>query len=1306
MKSATEGAPRRIQSGLAWLFGALLLLLLVSAPAQAAFTRPFVRQITGPSPSEHFHGPYGVAVDGEDDLWVSDSANHPAYQLYRFKAGSSEFLETLNIAGSEPPEPEGLTPPDDLAIDQASGVFYTTNEISEFAYQSWLEEFDSSGTYIRRILHQISPRAVAVDNSAGPTAGDVYVAGESSSVGRFDSEGNAVDFTCGLSCSEYVQGNKITGIPGHVFSARALTVDSKGNLYVVDQANAQVDEFSASGQYVRSFTGAETPGVGEETEEHGGYGGNLIGVAVDPLNGHVLVSLQSSSSKRLHPEEGAIDEFDSSGHFVNQLATTKPGHRLVAPAEMAFASDGTLYVVDGKGVETEHAVDVFDPGAFLPTLTIAPHPEHTASTAILKGTVDPENRPLSKCAFEYVTEAAFAATGFEDLSSGGEAPCGPGAGEIPADEMAHAVQAELSGLTSGITYRYRLVATSSGELSGTAASQALAFTAVHAPRVESTSALNVSSAFAELRGMINPLGADTQYQFQYVDSAHYQPEATDPFAEALSVPVPASDIGSGGLTGSEPASVVQQIGGLTPSTTYHFRIVATNVAGETDGEREGEAEVPHTFSTLPEPSVGLPDGRAYELVTPADKGTTNDLFSRPLRDGEYANGIVGSGDDGFASESGSQFYLSTTAAFGSFPASALNAYVFSRRPDGWQAISLASPSLGVQSIAGTESIFDPSDLSRLGLDATVGSLSNAAGSRVFNLLGPPGGPYATLHVDAPPPSPGAPATERSKFVGGSADLETTVLETSGHSLCPVSGEAETKQDEGSHVLCEYTNGGEPTLVNINGSGKLLSRCGAALGLRGVGADGLRAGEHAVSGDGSRIFFTAPDPNSRNDGPGCWNGEATNAPQLYLRSGGETIEVSAPEPSRAAEKGHHPAIYVGAAADGSRVFFLSEGDLTADSVGIHDLELYEYDLERPEGERLTRISSGESGFADADVAFVGAVSADGSAVYFAARGQLTGSAPPAGPKVPKSAPETLNLYRYATAAGNTEFVTQVNKIDYPDDGIGAWWGTNMFSNRQVALTGANWYATPNGRFLLFASKGDVTSYDSTQASGVVCPRTISQQAEEANGHCDEVYRYDALTHALTCISCNPGGARPVSNALFARSALPSASGIPRALSNDGSTAFFDTADPLVPQDNNGTLDVYEWHDGTISLISSGHDSKPSYYLGSSSNGSDVFIGTHARLVPEDTDAFGDVYDARACSASEPCLRPPASGEGLCEGDACAAPVPAPNDPTPGSLSYSGSGNEPPHKARKPRRHHRRKHHKPRKRAQSTHRRAHR
>jgi hypothetical protein len=1177
-------------------------------------------------------------------------------------------------------EIEGLDNANRLAIEHSTNDFYVTGPVWAGSGTEYVDVFNNTGASVKSFGPFGNLEGLAVDNSSNvETKGDVYISGDGF-IHRFNASGVEVSFS---GSAEYISGNEITGIPGEhgVFGPGSfLSVDSHGNIYAVASGllgglTIGVAEFGPSGVFLRSFTGKETPGIGKNPELDGGFGVPPQSVAVDPTNGHVLVSVGGEGL-------GAVDEFDEEGHFLSQITEASPGSSLHGVEPMVADSHGDVYVNDS----TDNAVIVYGPGHFLPSFKLAEASQRKPTTAVLSGEVDPEGFPLTQCKFEYVSEVAFQKTGFSDLSSGGSASCVPSAASIPVDKSFHPVEAALTGLQSGVTYRYRLTATSSGGLGGTGESSILAFTAPHAPRVDSTIAGNLSSTFADLRARIDPFGAGTAYRFEYLTQAEFEANGgsfSGPDA-AASVPVPDIGIGSGGETGGAQAAVVQPIGGLSPATAYRFRVVATNEIGVAAGEVNGGGEeIAHTFATLPRPIPGLPDGRAYELVTPPDKGTADDMFALPLRNNvEFQNKDVG-----FASESGGGFLLETRAAFGASPAGEFNAYVFSRTPAGWRTASLASPSLGVQNIPST--VFDPFDLSRVGVDDSSGSLASPAGSQRLSLLGPPGGPYAKLHADTPLTGIEAHKErgEETKIVGGSRDLGHVVLESYGHVLAS----GAEKQDAGTHALYESSGAGECgpetancTLLNVNSEGTLLNRCGAVLGLGSL----ITGGTHgAVSADGSRVFFTAPDPTAANDGPGCWNGAAVNTPQLYLRTGGQTVEVSEPAPG-APEATRHPAIYVGASEDGSRVFFVTEAELTKDDAGIHDPELYEYDLAKPVGERLTRVSRGESGSAAGGVWTVPAVSADGSAVYFMAEGVLASNqgadgthASPGNCDGKNGGTETCNLYRYDTVTGATTYVATIEWRDYPTTGGSGWWKSLPAMALEVALdSGANWYTTPDGRYLLFASTGELTGYSTVSPSQTTCLTPGTQGTH--NGHCAEVYRYDSATGGLACVSCNPSGAPPVSNALFARSAIEQPSSGPvRAMSDDGSSVFFDTADALVPQDENHTLDVYEWHEGRVSLVSSGKDKAPSFFLGQSAaeiggvhvEAANVFFGTHASLVPQDTGDSGDLYDARICAEADPCIRPPVGETAQCEGDACQSPPPEPIDMTPFSLTSSLAGN---------------------------------
>lgn len=136
---------------------------------------------------------------------------------------------------------------------------------------------------------------------------------------------------------------------------------------------------------------------------------------------------------------------------------------------------------------------------------------------------------------------------------------------------------------------------------------------------------------------------------------------------------------------------------------------------------------------------------------------------------------------------------------------------------------------------------------------------------------------------------------------------------------------------------------------------------------------------------------------------------------------------------------------------------------------------------------------------------------------------------------------------------------------------------------------------------------------------------------------------------------------------------------RGMSANGEMVFFDTRSPLVPQATNGKRDVYEWEDGHTYLISSGSASENSYYLDNSESGGDVFFATSAGLVPNDTDGTYDIYDARVPRPGDTVLPevPP------CKGSVCQGPPPVPQLlGAPPSETFSGPGNPPPVAEAKP------------------------
>jgi hypothetical protein len=710
-------------------------------------------------------------------------------------------------------------------------------------------------------------------------------------------------------------------------------------------------------------------------------------------------------------------------------------------------------------------------------------------------------------------------------------------------------------------------------------------------------------------------------------------------------------------------------------------LMCVSVAGSVGSVAAAAEQCPNATSRQG-PSAALLECRVYEQVTPVDKGDALDLFQSTTLGSSSGSEPLES-ERASVAEDGDALLLETAATLSSSSAVSPTSYVFSRGSEGWVMTPLVSPVPQTQ-VTSAE-VFDPVDLSTVGFLDKDGSDADLVGGDLSALqdalmVGPVGGPYATVYSLS-----GAAAYEGygANLVGGSEDLSEVLLESREHGLIP--GGAAEGQVEGSSALYEWVDGGLQ-LVNVNNDGSPVSPCGARLGQGGRAYGG--AAQSAVSSDGAKVFFTAPDPEDPEGGTGCWNPSASpqeNPPEVYMRErqpGGSqrTIELSVPEAGVEITEDNPllPTAFVGASKDGSTVFFVTKTQLTKNATG-QEPELYEYETETG---KLTLISTSEAE-PEGNVDFVGAVSSDGQAVYFTAFGDLAPGAEeglkPGNPFSP------ANLYRYdaeAPEAHRLTFVTTIDAADYPlttyevkgepnwATDLGAFGGLDAGRAKSVGLhSGAEWYTTGNGGFLVFGSYRPITGFGNTHVPGSRSCQNLIEDAGQALEPCMELFRYDAATGSVVCVSC--AGGAPVDNATFARDASGlNSAGSPRPISEDGSVVFFDSEDVLVPQASPGRVHVYEWHEGVISLISAPGDPGNAFFLGTSADGKNVFFSTHAQLALSDTDQATDIYDARVDGGFSGLAPPACTGTG-CQGVPAAAPVFA----TPASATFEGVGNFP-------------------------------
>ena len=232
---------------------------------------------------------------------------------------------------------------------------------------------------------------------------------------------------------------------------------------------------------------------------------------------------------------------------------------------------------------TERGADRVESYDYLPLPTVTTEtPSNVSETAMtLRGTVNPEGEPVSECYFEYGTEAGKYTNRAEC-----EPPPGEGVGHIGKGTASVSVSAKVSGLEPADVRSVRLVAANAN---GT---EPAAGVTISHPVSAGETISNVGVIVATLSAQVDPGGLATKYRIEYGTSTAYGSNT------------PEESIGEG----NEGVSVRVNLTGLQPGTQYHWRIVATNALGTTDGPDV-------TFATYAS-VAGLPDGRVYEPVSP------------------------------------------------------------------------------------------------------------------------------------------------------------------------------------------------------------------------------------------------------------------------------------------------------------------------------------------------------------------------------------------------------------------------------------------------------------------------------------------------------------------------------------------------------------------------------------------------------------------------------------------------------------------------------------------------------------------
>lgn len=189
------------------------------------------------APEAAFQWPVALAMDANDNLYVSDEVTHRITAI----TSNGEFVRTWGEQGDK----EGqLNGPSGIAFDPERNLW--VSDTLNHRVQRFTREGEFLGGWGRFGSGEGEfnmPWGVAVDG-----LGDVYVVDwRNDRVQKFDSEGRFI-FQFGSSGNGGGEFNRPAGI----------AVDGDGDVYVADLGNHRVQMFDREGRYIQKFTGDGT----------------------------------------------------------------------------------------------------------------------------------------------------------------------------------------------------------------------------------------------------------------------------------------------------------------------------------------------------------------------------------------------------------------------------------------------------------------------------------------------------------------------------------------------------------------------------------------------------------------------------------------------------------------------------------------------------------------------------------------------------------------------------------------------------------------------------------------------------------------------------------------------------------------------------------------------------------------------------------------------------------------------------------------------------------------------------------------
>ena len=451
---------------------------------------------------------------------------------------------------------------EDLAVHQSTGTIYVLDKnhhsIDKFDAAGNPQNFSATGTSSLDVFaacpgfsyYQYGFDGIAVDSSGTANDGKIYATGTNA----------------GGLCALNSAGEELWRMD--LFEANGAcgaTTDPLGRLWLVAGGLMQ---FTAAGDPPTLVTITEPANacraaVGESGRIYvaNGFSGverwSVIGpqqmISPDPPS---AVALDPDNENVYAAHGHQIDEFTRDGDPISTIGSGPP-YELTGEGTIGHVvgmavrgSTGDVFVADSD----TGTVKAYGPLGVFPDVTTGAATAIRRTSVQVAGEVQPDGGDVTSCVFEWGPTDSY----------GNSASCA----QAPPFSGATSASAEITGLSPGTTYHYRLVAENAA---GPNWGADQTFSTPFVNGVQTTAATGVTRTGATLNGSLSPDGVDAHYYFEWGVDESYGNTAPAP---------PGTDAGSG--NGSTPAAAT--ISGLVYGTTYHYRLVATNVDGTEFGK--------------------------------------------------------------------------------------------------------------------------------------------------------------------------------------------------------------------------------------------------------------------------------------------------------------------------------------------------------------------------------------------------------------------------------------------------------------------------------------------------------------------------------------------------------------------------------------------------------------------------------------------------------------------------------------------------------------------------------------------------